>query len=545
MTLSLVKNEPAEVVLEQKHILDFVDPNITLRVIQSEFLTWLEANIDKYDVILGKLPVAAGKSICATVTAKYISEVLQSSTALITPLKILQDQYTNEFHWLPVLKGMDEYSCVCNPGHTCGDHKRGMGQCCKYEEIVDMGKTGHCPYLYAREAAQCADKCIFNFHSYSFNKMFKDVLIIDEGHNAEKFLYGLFGNILWKCECKYPDDLGEDSDSVAVWLKEYIQVLTNDYEMLMVNNNLKEMEKLEEKINSYQLLWSVMLSDPKNMIIKKKKDIYRGHHCEECKKLKNTEQEYLFIKPLKINKIGTKLLWPEKVNKIIFFSATLSDYDMEILGLSGRRIGIFEGPSPIPKENRRVIYFPLASMSFKNRKNGYMSIAKGILSLANKRPGESGLVHCTYETAQVLRSILPKGDERFLFHTQSNKIEIYNIFKKSKGKILIASGMSEGIDLPYDQCRWQVITQIMWPYRGDEVNEWRLNNNTSLYNWDTLRQLLQQLGRVCRTPTDKGDTYIFDSQFGYLFTITHTQLVQSGKPSMWPTWALESIVWDK
>jgi len=527
----------------QRDITQYVNSGITLRDVQTEYLHWVQENIDNYDVFVAQKAVASGKSICATAMARWLNAIDRGNVALITPTKILQDQYTNEFDWIPVLKGMSEYPCLCNPGKSCRDYKRNMGACCTTENIEEMtGESGTCGYLKARAVAADAVIALFNFHSYSFCQMFKSNLIIDEGHNAIGFLYGLFEANLWKCEVEYPDDLEITPVAIAEWMPVLIHKLDEEKKNAILNKNDNLAEKLENQIDRYEKLRIALKVDAANMIVKKKRDTYKGSQ----RKLKGTEQEYIFIKPLKIDKIGPYLLWPkEKVRKIFFLSATINAMDMEILGLHNKRIGYFEGESPIPAERRRIIFHPLANMSYRNRNESIPVIIDGIIHLANKRPDEKGLIHCTYATAMQLRNKL-SGDPRFLFHTKFNKQEVYERFKASKQpKILVASGMSEGIDLPHDAARWQILTQIMWPHLSDEVNVWRLQNAPHLYHNDTVRQVEQGSGRVCRAPTDKGDTYIFDQQFWRLWKLTHTDRIQRGEQTMWSKTFQDALVWPK
>ena len=82
--------------------------------------------------------------------------------------------------------------------------------------------------------------------------------------------------------------------------------------------------------------------------------------------------------------------------------------------------------------------------------------------------------------------------------------------------MLVASGMYEGLDLVDDTARWQVVSKIPWPSLADPAMKWRANEDPDFYNWETLRQVIQACGRVCRGPDDYGVTYILDSTWNRL-----------------------------
>jgi Rad3-related DNA helicase len=128
---------------------------------------------------------------------------------------------------------------------------------------------------------------------------------------------------------------------------------------------------------------------------------------------------------------------------------------------------------------------------------------------------EKGLIHATYKIASELREIL--GDNpRIIWHTKEDAKEKYQEFLAAppeSGKILVASGLYEGADLPYDQARWQVLTKIPWPYLGDPAIQWLAGQDPEWYRWETVKTVLQACGRIVRGVDDWGITWIPDKSF--------------------------------
>ena len=54
------------------------------------------------------------------------------------------------------------------------------------------------------------------------------------------------------------------------------------------------------------------------------------------------------------------------------------------------------------------------------------------------------------------------------------------------------------------------------------------------YDWQAIKAILQACGRVCRTPTDRGVTYIFDQKFRRLYT---------EREYLFPNWFKDSVRW--
>jgi len=70
--------------------------------------------------------------------------------------------------------------------------------------------------------------------------------------------------------------------------------------------------------------------------------------------------------------------------------------------------------------------------------------------------------------------------------------------------------MSEGVDLPYEKCQFQVIYKVPYPYLGDkQINE-RKNIDPEWYAYKTIMTLMQAYGRGMRAENDHCDTYILD-----------------------------------
>jgi superfamily II DNA or RNA helicase len=166
------------------------------RPTQRKALLEIENAWDTSDVIVLPAPVASGKSLLALTVANWRRALAQQDTAILTPQTMLQDQYQGYDKNIPVLKGKARYRCTDKRYRTCEDRgDSDAGHCCG------------CHYVSTRDRALGQDLAVFNYHSYLFNKAYKDVVIVDEAHNLLDFLAEFYSLKFWKHKDYYPDRL--------------------------------------------------------------------------------------------------------------------------------------------------------------------------------------------------------------------------------------------------------------------------------------------------------------------------------------------------
>lgn len=73
--------------------------------------------------------------------------------------------------------------------------------------------------------------------------------------------------------------------------------------------------------------------------------------------------------------------------------------------------------------------------------------------------------------------------------------------------------MGEGVDLPGDLCRFQVIYKLPFPDWGDKQINQRTSIDREWYDYKTCLNLVQTHGRGMRFNDDYCSTYIIDSRF--------------------------------
>jgi len=226
------------------------------------------------------------------------------------------------------------------------------------------------------------------------------------------------------------------------------------------------------------------------------------------------------------------ILWPpSKVKKLLLMSATINKPDVVDLGLNNRRVGIIEVPSDIPPERRPFIYKPQGSMSHTNWPTTIDSVI-GFMKQAHNFYKGRGFIHTTYALKDQLLERVP--EHVVVGHGYHNKMELLNKWMYSDDRrTFIGCGLTTGLNLKGDSFKWQAITKCPFPDLGDIAVAAKAKNNPEWYAWETIKQIVQAYGRICRSPDDHGVTYMLDSDFERLYT---------GYNELFPQWFKDAVV---
>jgi Rad3-related DNA helicase len=168
-------------------------------------------------------------------------------------------------------------------------------------------------------------------------------------------------------------------------------------------------------------------------------------------------------------------------------------------------------------ERRPIIYAPVGNLSYRTQDAAIPKIAHWIKETETRHAQESGVIHLTYGLATKLRNYMRSNGldaPNYLWHDKNTRGEVYERFLSSPpGTVLFACGLYEGIDLKNDLARWQALCKIPWPSLADAAISHKAATDEEWYANQTLKTVMQFAGRVCRTPTDYGTSYILDTSW--------------------------------
>ena len=219
-----------------------------------------------------------------------------------------------------------------------------------------------------------------------------------------------------------------------------------------------------------------------------------------------------------------------KIKGAVFFSATLSpiDYYMDSI-LGGVDHPYLLLSSPFPKENIDLMIAPKISVRYKDRASSYKEVAKYLKSFVQGKTGNYFVYFPSYE---YMQSILPELDfgeaEVYAQQRQMNPEErssFLNLFVPNPtvsrvGLLILGGAFSEGIDLVADRLIGVAVVGVGLPQIGlenDLIRDYHDRRDGKGFDYaykdPGMNKVLQAVGRLIRSETDRGAALLIDDRF--------------------------------
>ena len=441
-----------------------------------------------YKYIILEAGTGTGKSAIATTLAK-----MYESAYILTMTKQLQSQYSNEFDF-PLVKGRGNFACLnsnldlsCDMG-LCKTAPASSNFYCPYgvaknpsldAELAFEDSHGgtvfyqspnHCHYWNQKANAINSPITLMNYDyaivELNYVKHFapRSLLILDEAHNIENKLMAtmevtLYNRTLENDISKHisPETLkdGELKD----WIME-IDAIRESYEEIDLKDVKKnKADRIRSTIGRLKTLTNNLEKEPKNWVI-------------------DAEESGVTFKPLRVHHYAKDNLL-KYGDVVIFMSATILSHKMfsKWLGLNPNEVYHIKVDSPFTKEKRPIILNLAGKMSANRIKNTAPKTIPILQEILKKHEGDKGLIHThSYKCQQYILNNL--YNSRLVSHTSQNREQILDFFEKDENPlVLVSPSMSEGVDLPYDKCRFQIIYKMPFPYLGDKQVNMRMKRD--------------------------------------------------------------------
>jgi ATP-dependent DNA helicase DinG len=476
-------------------------------------------------------PTGSGKSAIAVTFAREAK-----SSYVLTAQKILQEQYVRDFPDLALMKGRSNYACLVAPTHAaaapCITGRR-FPQC------------DDCPYFAAKEVAINANTATMNYAyylaelNYSGGFQPRELLILDEAHNAESALMNFIGITL------------SDSRLASVGLAERVPTTIDDLEYFdfaetilpLFKAQSKKLDDLLKKVNSTSEAAIAQMQNRQYLDNQIKRlemlKISREDDFVEwvVERGRNTEGQWLTFKPVKVSSFAQSLLF-DFADKVLMLSATILDAPtyLRSLGIHPEQAEFISVASDFPPENRPIYVRPVAKMTRHSIEQDLPKMMREIVELLESHPNDKGVIHAhSYKISSYIAKNLPKSyQHRLVTHYSSDGREaaLDKHIQSIHPTVLLTPSMTEGIDLADDLSRWQVICKIPYPYLGDPQVARRKDIDAAWYDWKTCLTVVQSYGRSIRSSDDYAVTYVLDADFSTFVKRQQKRL---------PGWFLEAI----
>lgn len=517
------------------------------RQTQIDVLNWVESLPENKRFIICEVPVGGGKSPIALTISAWLNGPIGNSF-ILTPQKILQKQYEDSF-----------------PDKTFGFYGKSNYECsmkgtnCEIGDLIKPRCGGtSCPHKRAYESALESSNLIINYSLAITYRMTpadlmkrRALIVFDECHNLEKQLIDIFGVFIsekacrkYLCKYKKPKNLVEGYNFIKEDYKSaiisyianrqiYVDEITNNM------NNGRQVSKDEvmaidelDKTKKHLLMINFLLD-------KKQEDFVNDHVLIE-------HAESFEIKELYAKNIFSNF-FNGVADKFLFMSSTILDKDefCHDLGIPLDQVAFISTQSEFEVDNRQVIFKPCAKMTYgwENREADKNKMLTSIKTICGELHDEhNGVIHAgSYQVAMwLVKALDGKIPHRIYHHNSDAEMKREQVIKEFQSdehegpKLLISPSVTEGLDLKDDLGRFGIIAKTPYPYLGDAWVKRRAEISQKWYMLQAMKTIIQSSGRVVRSKTDWGVTYILDDSFTALYN----------RMKMYtPQWWVDSLVY--
>ena len=221
----------------------------------------------------------------------------------------------------------------------------------------------------------------------------------------------------------------------------------------------------------------------------------------------------------------------ERAEASVMFSATLTptDYFADILGGGSKTVSV-SFRSPFPKENLCVAAVDTISTRYEDRERSVKKIASCIAATVSAKAGNYMVFFPSYGFMEEVQKVFCAKYPKVRVLTQKKNMtyadrdaflgELQADGKLRIGFCVLGGSFSEGIDLPGDRLIGVVVVGVGLPGISDENNIIRDYYEEKCgagydyaYTYPGMNAVLQAVGRVIRTETDRGIAVLIDDRY--------------------------------
>jgi ATP-dependent DNA helicase DinG len=514
----------------------------------------VDALDEGYKNIVLDAPVGTGKSGICTALARYADNAFYC-----TPQKSLRKQIRNDDDLEPFVEELksrrDTYCSVTKDNcKDCSVYRDPDGSCARQQSPT-------CNYWRRKQSVMASDVAVITFAMLIIDGILpvysespespgdsaqisfddRDMVIVDEAHGLvrqtremhagfdltpvglpENILDGVMEKISWDADSF--DDVSTQLSVVQSRCQRYV----GDVHPAEMNDEEKRCHNLAKSIKGAE-------KDVRNdrpWVVDVESRQFKGNH-----------MKVLELRPIDVSSFLKNRVW-SRGNKRVISTATLPsrgnpDVWLRNVGLDPEETKIINVGMTFPPGNRPVItHHMVDSMSGGNWKNCWDEIMDTLNTIAEKHAGHKGICHTvSYSRAEKVMTTIDEEENPFLhnnvyMHDRNEEAEdAVDTWQNSDRDMILSPSMMEGIDLPGDMGRYNILMKIPYPVQSS-VTDYLLNETDygwHLYNDNAAIRTAQSYGRTNRSKKDKSNFYILDEDYKTL-----------KKRATLPKWMLEA-----
>jgi Rad3-related DNA helicase len=537
---------------------DRVMPKYSPRISQQETFDWIQELPPEKKYILLEMPVGGGKSPIGLTVSSWLSKSGMGSSFILTPQKILQNQYETSFdkQLLASMYGKGNYRCEPK---DCS---------CEVGSSIKPSCSS-CPYKAAFGRANASPNMVLNYtlallyFSYLEEKRMpsRKLMVMDECHNLEQQLVNFSTFAISETTCAKISNnqlklyRPKTMSQAHQWMTETYWPKLEHY----IGSLSREIERIESYASSDKLS-----ADDQAII---KNYIRYTRHADNINQVllctnEEIEDNYVLVKNDKDFTVKELFggrafhgIIKPKAEKFLFMSSTILNKDgfCRDLRINPDEAAFLSLKSEFDPDRRPVMYMPSARMSYgwdrddPEKNAGRRNMINAIKGILDQHKSDSGIIHTgSFKLSKwIIEELQTTDSHKILNHNpykdqvvkRDDIIKSYMESAEVEPTVLVSPSITEGLDLKHDLGRFAIFAKVPFPSLGDEWIKRRMDISKDWYQRQTLKEMIQGSGRVCRDHTDWGITYILDESFTFLYNQTKNTVI--------PKWWLESFTWIK
>lgn len=464
-------------------------------------------------------PTGSGKSLLALASAALRGPAIR--TLVLTVTRGQQLQYGRDFPFARLVWGHRNYECARGafPGDDLDD-----------PEYRCHAPRNECGWVRDVEAAARSRTVVANYALWMALARYSDpgilgefdVLVLDEAHNAPKWLtdfvaVDLHRGALRKWLRIELPSLRADREEFPRWSEWALGAMSLAVARASEVEDAGERRRLGRMAKDLALVSSV--TEP-GMEIK------LGQPWLAIR----TESGVRFT-PRWGSDFAERYLF-RTISHVLLMSATLTPETGDYLGIPRGDSRYLEVPSPFDPRRRPIVWIPTARvdhrMSEAAKDKVYGRVDEIIAACVGAGAGKGLIQTQSYERA---REVVARSKFRPLLVWHDNSFQLRDAlarFEAADGfKVFVSPSVKEGFDLGY--VYWQIILKMPFPDRRDPLEKSRIEADNRYADVVIGQDLLQQFGRIVRSAGDYGITWIVDDHWAHV-----------RKSSPFPGWSREA-----
>ena len=503
------------------------------------------------DIILDA-PVGSGKSLIA-ISCSYVLQQLEKTGYVLVSDKSLQDQYTTDLVKLtaniPSIKGANNYICDDN------DQPANFGTCNlkkQFRKKLDCYDT--CGYYSSRDKAIVAPFSLLNYSYWLIQNNYvslrhgnnsfsvRDVVFLDESHKLDDIVHSHFGpwlnDSLVTCLINIEYKIKHNESS-------YVQNILNQLKRDLPNAEVMLLLKsLKESIHPLCEFIKLYLAD-----IKFKSKVPSGEEIQllnNFDRIKDTfckvqdfeelvvQDESLVTKTvdetgIHLNYLNSrqmlKVFFQKYTKQRVFMSATFGNLEKtaEFLGIDEYEHIKINNHFDYSSSKYTVI--GKHSLTRRNRERDLPGAIRDLDKIIGDNPTKKILVHTgSYEFSRAILDHSKNVNRLITYNLSTEKEKALYDLRMSTDGVLLAASMTEGVNLPGNDCNVIIFFKCPFLFLGDDFIRKKSELYPEWYLHKTALTVEQGCGRGHRFIEDQCDVYFIDKSFIKFFYENHQYL---------------------